>query len=141
MLLRESQAEVSPTTSCNASESRCVAAREILDRIGDKWSLYVVCSLRDGSLRFSELKRAVDGISQRMLTLTLRSLERDGLVTRTVFDGTPARVDYALTAMGSDLLEPVRALVDWAEHHRPEIQRSRDKFDELSRGGNDLAGK
>ena len=84
----------------------------MLARVGDKWSVLVVTRLGDGPLRFNELRRSIGGISQRMLTLTLRGLERDGLVTRTVFPTIPPRVDYALTALGRDLLQPVSALGD-----------------------------
>jgi len=107
----------------------CVAAREVLDRVGDKWSVFIVALLGDGSRRFSEIKRSIDGISQRMLTLTLRGLERDGLVTRTVHATIPPRVDYALTPLGATLLVSVRALVEWSFEHREEIQRARDRFD------------
>jgi DNA-binding HxlR family transcriptional regulator len=106
-----------------------VAVREVLNRVGDKWSVLVVSLLGDRSQRFSELKRTIDGISQRMLTLTLRGLERDGLVTRTVFPSVPPRVEYALTTLGQTLLEPVRALATWAMDHRLEIQSARDRFD------------
>jgi DNA-binding HxlR family transcriptional regulator len=111
------------------SESGCRATREILDRIGDKWTLYVVGALRDGSRRFSELKREVEGVSQRMLTLTLRALERDGLVTRTVFPSIPPRVDYELTELGRTLLGPVEVLINWAETSRPAIEAARRQFD------------
>ncbi|HEV8550001.1 MAG TPA: helix-turn-helix domain-containing protein [Polyangiaceae bacterium] len=97
--------------------------------MGDKWSVYVVRLLGDGPKRFSELKRTIDGISQRMLTLTLRGLERDGLVTRTVFASVPPRVDYELTELGRTLLEPVRALASWAAENRQAIQQARDRFD------------
>ena len=107
----------------------CVATREVLNLVGDKWSVLIVALLGDGSRRFSELKRAVDGISQRMLTLTLRGLERDGLVTRTVQPTVPPRVDYELTRLGRTLIEPVRALGAWAEEHRLDIQKARTRFD------------
>lgn len=111
----------------------CLAAREVLNRVGDKWSVLVIGLLGDGTQRFSELRRSIEGISQRMLTLTLRGLERDGLVTRTVFPTIPPRVDYALTRLGRTLLEPVRALSDWAEKHREEIQDARNRFDASAR--------
>jgi DNA-binding HxlR family transcriptional regulator len=107
----------------------CVAVREVLKLVGDKWSVLVVGTMGAGPRRFSELKRTIEGISQRMLTLTLRGLERDGLVTRTVTPTVPPRVDYGLTRLGHTLLEPVRALAAWAEQHRTTIQRSRDRFD------------
>ena len=111
------------------SENDCRAMREILDRIGDKWTLYVVGSLRSGPRRFNELRRAVSGISQRMLTLTLRGLERDGLVTRTVFPSIPPRVDYELTELGRTLLEPVTVLIAWVDNSRPAIEAARARFD------------
>ncbi len=104
-------------------------AREILARIGDKWSVYVVWVLGHGPRRFSELKRGIDGISQRMLTLTLRGLERDGLVTRTVHPTVPPSVEYALTPLGRTLLEPVMRLATWAERNRGRIQQARERFD------------
>ena len=103
--------------------------REILDRIGDKWSVLVVGLLADGPRRFSELRRSIDGISQRMLTLTLRGLERDGLVTRTVYPTIPPRVDYALTRLGATLIEPIMALAAWARTHRPAIMDARERYD------------
>jgi DNA-binding HxlR family transcriptional regulator len=107
----------------------CLAAREVLNRVGDKWSVLIVGHLGCGSLRFSELRRSIDGISQRMLTLTLRGLERDGLVRRTAYPTIPPRVDYELTRLGRTLLEPIQALAEWAEQNRTNIQRSRDRFD------------
>src|SRR6266513_2077877 len=103
--------------------------RNILDRIADKWSLLVICLLADGTRRFSELRREIDGISQRMLTLTLRQLEREGLVTRTVFPVVPPRVDYELTPRGSTLLATVRQLVVWADQHTDEIDGARARYD------------
>ena len=107
----------------------CRAISDVLARIGDKWSVLVVTRLGDGSMRFSELRRSIGGISQRMLTLTLRGLERDGLVTRTIFPTIPPRVDYALTPLGRDLLQPVSALGAWALRNQPKIARAREKFD------------
>lgn len=108
----------------------CIAAREVLNLVGDKWSVLIVGFLSEGSMRFSELRRSVEGISQRMLTLTLRGLERDGLLTRTVTPTTPPRVDYALTRLGETLIEPVQALAQWAERNRTTIQAARDRFDQ-----------
>jgi DNA-binding HxlR family transcriptional regulator len=110
-----------------------VAAREILSRVGDKWSLYVVRCLRDRPLRFNELRRNIEKISQRMLTLTLRGLERDGLITRTVYASKPPRVDYELTEIGLTLVEPVVGLLSWAERNRVYIHYSRQHFDEQDR--------
>src|SRR5260221_1605882 len=107
----------------------CPAIREVLNRVGDKWSVLVVELLGAGPHRFSELRRSIEGISQRMLTLTLRGLERDGLVTRTVYATIPPRVDYALTPPGRTLLVPVLALAAWADEHRSEIQEARERFD------------
>src|SRR5881394_2471365 len=106
-------------------------AREMLVRIGDKWSVYVIHLLHDaGTLRFNELRSQVEGISQRMLTVTLRGLERDGLVTRTVYPEVPPRVDYALTPMGRTLLDTVRNLLEWADEHLPEIDAARATYDQ-----------
>ena len=107
----------------------CLAVRDVLNRVGDKWSVLVVVLLSDGPLRFNELRRTIEGISQRMLTLTVRGLERDGLVTRTVYPSVPPRVDYELTNLGRTLLGPVRALSAWAGRHREEIQKARLRFD------------
>lgn len=104
-------------------------ARDVLDRVGDRWSLSVVYELRDGTRRFTELKHAVDGISQRMLTVTLRNLERDGLVARTVYPVVPPRVDYELTAMGQTLLSAASELIAWVVRHAPDIGRARENYD------------
>jgi DNA-binding HxlR family transcriptional regulator len=103
--------------------------REVLDRVGDKWSVMVVVLLGQRTHRFSELHRAIEGISQRMLTLTVRALERDGLVSRTVHASVPPRVDYELTGLGRTLLVPLAALTDWADTHRGDIQAARDRHD------------
>ena len=110
-------------------DSDCRGVASILARVGDKWSVFVIMLLGDGPRRFNEIKRMVDGISQRMLTLTLRGLERDGLVTRTVFPTIPPRVDYELTDLGRGLWQPVEALGKWAYAHQPEIQAARAAFD------------
>ena len=107
--------------------------REVLDRVGDKWSVLVIVLLGQRTHRFNELHRAVEGISQRMLTLTVRALERDGLVKRTVFPTVPPRVDYELTDLGRTLLVPLGALSAWANDHRGDIQAAREKHDRLSR--------
>lgn len=116
------------------SHQGCLAVREVLKLVGDKWSVLVVATLRHGSLRFSELRRSIDGISQRMLTLTLRNLERDGLVTRTVEPTIPPRVDYELTGLGRTLLEPVLALADWSQTHIAAIEEARQRYDERVTG-------
>jgi DNA-binding HxlR family transcriptional regulator len=110
-------------------ESNCAPIREILDRVGDKWSLYIIATLHGGALRFNEIKREVDGISQRMLTLTLRSLERDGLLTRTVSASTPLRVEYELTTVGHSLRTPIVGLITWAIDNRSRMEKARAAFD------------
>src|SRR6266566_4064845 len=107
----------------------CRAVSEILARVGDKWTVLVVGVLGDGPKRFNEIRRALGSISQRMLTLTLRGLERDGLVTRTVFPTIPPRVDYELTKLGRSLLEPVSGIGLWARQNRAAIQEARVRFD------------
>ncbi len=107
----------------------CRAVSEILARVGDKWTVLVVGVLGDGPKRFSEIRRALGSISQRMLTLTLRGLERDGLVTRTVFPTIPPRVDYELTKLGRSLLKPVNGLGLWARQNRAAIADARRRFD------------
>src|SRR3989449_1264248 len=103
----------------------CRAVSEVLARVGDKWTVLVVSTLGDGPKRFNELRRALGSISQRMLTLTLRGLERDGLVTRTVFPTIPPRVDYELTKLGRTLREPLGAIADWVRTHRPAMEQAR----------------
>src|SRR5882757_6079020 len=105
-------------------------AREILARVGDKWSVYVIHVLGDaGTLRFNELRGRVEGISQRMLTVTLRGMERDGLVTRTVYPEVPPRVEYALTKLGRTLRQLVRGLVEWSGAHLTEVDAARTAYD------------
>ena len=113
----------------HASED-CRDLSSILARVGDKWTVLIVVLLGDGPKRFNEIRRIVGGISQRMLTFTLRGLERDGLVTRTVFPTTPQRVDYELTKLGSTLWKAVEPLGSWAREHLNEILQSRKGFDE-----------
>ena len=108
----------------------CRNVAPVLNRVGDKWSMMIVMMLADGSMRFSELKRAIDGISQRMLTLSLRGLERDGLVTRTVTPSIPPRVDYELTELGISLRQPVKELGEWAIAHIACIRAAQLRFDE-----------
>jgi DNA-binding HxlR family transcriptional regulator len=107
----------------------CRAVSEVLSRVGDKWTILVVSELGNGPKRFNEIRRALGSISQRMLTLTLRGLERDGLVTRTVFPTIPPRVDYELTKLGRSLLEPVSGIGIWARQNRTAIQQARQRFD------------
>jgi DNA-binding HxlR family transcriptional regulator len=114
----------------NTTTEECRALSSILARVGDKWTVLIVVLLGDGPKRFNEIKRSVGGISQRMLTFTLRGLERDGLVTRTVFNTSPPRVDYELTKLGSTLWEAVEPLSAWARAHVSEIVASRRQYDE-----------
>ncbi len=107
----------------------CRPISELLSRIGDKWSVLVVSLLGKGPLRFSALRRQIDGISQKMLTATLRSLERDGFVTRTVFPTTPPQVEYELTDLGRELLCPVGALAEWAIANQARVDEARRRFD------------
>jgi len=100
----------------------------VLARLGDKWTILVVMALAKGPLRFGELKGAIGGISQRMLTITLRALERDGMVSRTAFSTVPPRVDYALTRLGQSLRKPAGALGGWANQHLAQIEAARLKF-------------
>src|SRR6202161_3858844 len=112
--------------------SECLAVREVLNRVGDKWSVLIVALLGDGKKRFSELRRTIEGISQRMLTLTLKGLERDGLVTRTVYPTIPPRVEYALTGLGRTLRKPIESLAKWAQDNRELIQQARNRYDGIS---------
>jgi len=107
----------------------CRTISTLLSRIGDKWTVLVVTSLGGGSRRFNELRREMPSVSPRMLTLTLRNLERDGLVRRTVTPTIPPRVDYELTDMGHSLLKPVTALADWALQHVEQIHAAQSRFD------------
>ena len=107
----------------------CAAVNDILSRIGDKWTVLIVITLSNGPMRFNEIKRAVGDISQRMLTLTLRNLERDGFATRTVYPTVPPRVDYQLTELGKTLIAPLHAIGRWAIEHRQEVADARANFD------------
>ncbi|CAL9285345.1 winged helix-turn-helix transcriptional regulator [Streptomyces sp. SudanB182_2057] len=108
--------------------------RQIVDRAGDKWSVLVIGTLENGPLRYTDLQRSIPGISQRMLTHTLRQLRRDGLVTRTAYPEVPPRVEYALTGLGATLLVAVTALIDWAGTHHDEITRNRAQYDDEALG-------
>ena len=119
----------------NNQREKCPAVREVLNRVGDKWSVQIVDFLGDGPMRFSDLRRSIEGISQRMLTLTLRGLERDGLISRTVFPEIPPRVEYELTRLGKTLLEPIQGLSEWAERNRTSIQEARARFDSKTKRG------
>jgi DNA-binding HxlR family transcriptional regulator len=115
--------------SDSADEPSACRAREVLQRVGDKWSVYVIDLLGQGTKRFTELHRTIDGITSRMLTVTLRGLERDGIVTRTIHPVIPPRVEYALTPMGRTLLDTIGQLVTWAQTHLPEIEAARAAYD------------
>jgi DNA-binding HxlR family transcriptional regulator len=116
-------------TTTNASACR---VRTVLDRIGDKWAIFVVSRLGEGQRRFSELNRDIDGVTPRMLTVTLRALERDGIVRRTVHASVPPRVDYDLTPLGLTLLETIGQLIGWADKHMPDIEAARAGYDARS---------
>ena len=111
------------------TENSCTGVREVLNLVGGKWSVLIVVILNDGPKRFNELRRSIDGISQRMLTRTLRELERDGLLTRTVEPTVPPSVYYELNDFGKTLVEPVQELVRWAQKNYPDIVKSQQKFD------------
>jgi DNA-binding HxlR family transcriptional regulator len=111
------------------TKESCTPVREILSRVGDKWSILVIMLLSERPWRFNELKRAIEGMSQRMLTLTLRNLERDGLVTRTVYPTVPPSVEYALTPLGQSLRGPIIALGTWAQANNEQIDASRRRYD------------
>ena len=118
-----------PEESADGDHATCRAVGQILDRVGDNWSVMVVGTLSKGPMRFNAMMRTIGGVSHRMLTLTLRGLERDGLVKRTVFPTVPPKVEYELTALGSSLIEPLKALAIWAQEHRPAVEAARAKFD------------
>lgn len=107
----------------------CAAVNDILSTIGDKWTVLIIVTLSNGPMRFNEIRRAVGDISQRMLTLTLRGLERKGLATRTAFPTMPPRVDYALTELGKTLIPPIRSIAQWAIEHREEVEDAQSNFD------------
>ncbi|SDX20752.1 transcriptional regulator, HxlR family [Saccharopolyspora shandongensis] len=115
---------------CGRADHPDCGIRDVLDRIGDKWSVLVIVELAGGPRRFRELQRAIDGISQRMLTLTVRRLERDGLILRTVYPTVPAQVDYRLTETGTSLTHLVKALADWSLTHRAVIAEARQQYDQ-----------
>lgn len=113
--------------------AQCARLAAVLSRIGDKWTILVIKLLGEGPLRFNEIRRRIGGISQRMLTLTLRALERDGFLTRTVFPTIPPRVDYELTPLGRSLLEPVQRLGDWAMQNMSRVEEARRRFDDAAK--------
>ena len=113
---------------------RACPSRLLLDRIGDKWSVLVITILGEGPHRFSQLRTRIDGISQKMLTQTLRALERDGMVSRTVYPEIPPRVEYELTPSGRSLTIPLQALTEWAVAHMPDVVRAQRRYDERIEG-------
>jgi DNA-binding HxlR family transcriptional regulator len=124
---------VAPATAADIPHGPiCRSVAPVLNRVGDKWSMMIVMLLGDGPKRFMELKRAIDGISQRMLTLSLRNLERDGLVSRTVTPSIPPRVDYELTELGQSLREPVQGLGAWAMAHIGCIRAAQERYDAVA---------
>ncbi|MFD4633121.1 winged helix-turn-helix transcriptional regulator [Streptomyces sp. NPDC058284] len=126
--------DTEPVIRCDTPQDEC-GVRDVLDRLGDKWSVYVVVELASGVLRFKELQRRIHGdISQRMLTLTVRRLERDGLVKRTVYPTIPPQVEYELTDLGHSLTHLVKALADWSIDHRPAIAAARERYDAATSG-------
>lgn len=130
--MKPSHKKVSPPCTLaddHLSSEVCQSVGDVLSRVGDKWSILVIYMLTGGSLRFSELKRKLPAISQKVLTSTLRSLERDGYLNRSVTPSIPPRVDYELTAMGRDVLNPVTALAAWAFQHRQQVALARQQFD------------
>lgn len=114
------------------SDETCRGVSDVLSRIGDKWTVLVVELLGDGPMRFSTLKRLIGNISQKMLTTTLRGLERDGFVTRTVYPTIPPRVEYELTDLGRELLVPVRRLAEWARFNIDRINAARERYDAMA---------
>jgi DNA-binding HxlR family transcriptional regulator len=116
------------TQAPNVLSSLC-PTRKALDLIADKWTTLVIYLLADGTARYSDLHRAIDGISQKMLTQTLRDLERNGLVHRKVYPEVPPRTEYTLTPLGQTLIKPLSALCGWAEKHMPELEKARQRYD------------
>ncbi|WP_368499640.1 winged helix-turn-helix transcriptional regulator [Herbiconiux sp. A18JL235] len=119
---------------CLAWPENSAFIREVLDRIGDKWSVLVISTLGGEPLRYSDLQASIPGISQRMLTVTLKALERDGLLTRTAYPEVPPRVEYALTPLGRSLLDAVMALAGWAASHHEGVAASRREHEETGVG-------
>lgn len=116
-----------PVPPGSADAGRC-PIRDVLDRIGDRWSLLALVTLAAGTLRFTQLKRAIGDVSQRMLAQTLRGLERDGYVTRTVYPTVPPKVEYALTPLGRSLVEVLDPVITWAGAHHQEVRKAREKY-------------
>ena len=123
-----------PAGPCQLWPQDSAFIREVLDRIGDKWTVLVIATLGTGPMRYSDLQASVPGISQRMLTVTLKALERDGLATRTAFAEVPPRVEYELTALGESLLDAVVSLAGWAADHHDEVAANREQNDRIGVG-------
>ncbi|NUR69739.1 MAG: helix-turn-helix transcriptional regulator [Hamadaea sp.] len=132
-------APVAELEPCGHEDHPDCGIREVLARLGDKWSVLVIVELASGPRRFRELQRAIHGISQRMLTLSVRRLERDGLVERTVYPTVPAQVDYRLTEVGASLTHLVKQLTDWSASHRELIAGARESYDR-AHPGNEISG-
>ena len=133
---RKSSTAVAPPPEIEHTPANC-RAREMIVRVADKWSMYVIHVLASaGPLRFNEIRRRVDGVSQRMLTVTLRGLERDGLVQRSMYPEVPPRVEYALTPLGGTLRDIVGELIDWSGRHLAEVDRARARYDERAKRPN-----
>ncbi|MBB5234136.1 winged helix-turn-helix transcriptional regulator [Deinococcus budaensis] len=130
MELQEGTPMFPPLDAVPDPHRACTQLGRILNSIGDKWTIMVIGVLSDGPVRFNELRRTIGGVSQRMLTLTLRDLERDGLLTRTVYPTIPPRVDYELTPLGRTLIEPLRALSEWAVTHQAELAQAQASYDQ-----------
>lgn len=122
-----------PATLCKSKDPGAV--RELLTKVGDKWSIFILLTLEmfpDGRARFSAIEKCIPGISQKMLTVTLRNLERDGLVSREIFPEIPPRVEYELTSLGDSLLEPLQSVLDWVNRHSEQVRKAQTRFDEKS---------
>jgi DNA-binding HxlR family transcriptional regulator len=115
--------------TAQVGRAKACTVREVLDRVGGKWSIGIIVEASQGPVRFTELERTIEGISRRMLTLTLRNLERDGLLTRTVYPTVPPKVEYTATEMAKELYETLVTLTAWAERHRVTIACARDDYD------------
>jgi DNA-binding HxlR family transcriptional regulator len=116
----------------NVFDSHC-PTRQVLDRIADKWTVLIIRRLANGTLRFAQLRRCVDGISQKVLTNTLRGLERDGIVTRRIYASVPPKVEYSLTSLGRSLCDLVEGICGWAEKNIEQVQAAREVYDRSSR--------
>jgi DNA-binding HxlR family transcriptional regulator len=119
-----------PGALCEEPQTACTV-REVLDRIAGKWAIGIIVQASQGPVRFTELERSIEGISRRMLTLTLRNLERDGLLTRTIYPTVPPKVEYTATDMARELYDSLITLTNWAERYRPTIAAARERYDRV----------